>query len=209
MLGQMGASAWYDERVMQACHYLLEHALLPGGQMSYNKAPSGTFDCLQGNLLWSLRVKGIDDPRLQAAYEWTARTITGEGLAPSSDRKAEQRYYAYKCGPLFACGANYGQPCAWGAVKVMLALGLCPAEWRSPLVERAIGEGVNFLLDNRPAEAAYPNGENPKPSGNWWKFGFPIFYVSDILQIAEAMAGFSHMGCRSKSECRNSPNRWN
>jgi hypothetical protein len=60
------------------------------------------------------------------------------------------------------------------------------------LVERAIGEGVNFLLDNRPAEAAYPNGENPKPSGNWWKFGFPIFYVSDILQIAEAMAGLGY-----------------
>ncbi len=26
-----------------------------------------------------------------------------------------------------------------------------------------------------------------KPSGNWRKFGFPVFYVTDNLQVAEAM----------------------
>ena len=49
-------------------------------------------------------------------------------------------------------------------------------------------QGVDFLLDTDPAEARYPSGFSDKPSGNWWKFGFPVFYVTDILQIAEALA---------------------
>ena len=47
------------------------------------------------------------------------------------------------------------------------------------MIGRAIQAGVNFLLDNHPAEAGYPNGWAEKPSGNWWKFGFPVFYVAD------------------------------
>jgi hypothetical protein len=42
-----------------------------------------------------------------------------------------------------------------------------------------------------PATADYPRGfpnASGKPSGNWWKFGFPNFYVADILQICEALA---------------------
>ena len=30
-------------------------------------------------------------------------------------------------------------------------------------------------------------GWNAKPSRNWWKFGFPVFYVTDLLQIVEAL----------------------
>jgi hypothetical protein len=52
-----------------------------------------------------------------------ARTVAGEGLAPLADKKAPLRYYAGKCGPLFACGANNGFPCAWGEAIVMLAFG--------------------------------------------------------------------------------------
>ena len=55
------------------------------------------------------------------AFEWMARTVTGEGIAPLTDKQAAVRYYAYKCGPGFACGVNNQRPCAWGAVKVMLA----------------------------------------------------------------------------------------
>jgi hypothetical protein len=50
MLAQLGASAKQDERIALACSYLLEHALAPGGQFSSNGPPSGTADCLQGNM---------------------------------------------------------------------------------------------------------------------------------------------------------------
>ena len=45
-------------------------------------APSGTIDCLQGNLCWALLELGCDDPRLDGAFDWMARTVTGEGMAP-------------------------------------------------------------------------------------------------------------------------------
>ena len=189
LLAQLGASVKEDKRIRLACKYYLDHALSPGGQISAmtNNSPSGAADCLQGNMLWSLMALGYDDPRMDVAYEWMARTVTGEGVAPMKDKHAEVRYFAGKCGPMFACGANNKLPCAWGGVKVLLALSQLPAEKRSELVKRAIHHGVEFFFGVDPSTAKYPTGYAEKPSGNWWKFGFPVFYVSDILQIAEAL----------------------
>lgn len=191
LLAQLGAHIREDKRIKTACNYLLDHALTEGGQFSAmtNASPSGTIDCLQGNLLWSLMELGCDDPRLRPAYEWMARSTTGEGVSPMKDKHAPVRYYAYKCGPNFACGANNKLPCAWGGCKVLLAFGKLPVEQRTPLIQRAIHQGVDFFFSVDPVTANYPNGIAAKPSGNWWKFGFPVFYVTDILQIAEAFAG--------------------
>lgn len=38
-----------------------------------------------------------------------------------------------------------------------------------------------------PATAEYPHPYADKPSRNWWKFGFPVSYVTDLLQILEAL----------------------
>jgi hypothetical protein len=192
MLAQLGASAKQDQRIALACSYLLEHALAAGGQFSTSGAPSGTADCLQGNMCWALTVLDYDDPRLDLAYEWMARSLTGEGVAPASDRQAALRYYAGKCGPLFACGANNKLACAWGATKVMQAFSVWPEDRRTPLIENAIQQGIGFLLGIDPAEANYPSGWSDKPSGNWWKFGFPVFYVTDLLQIVEALVGLGY-----------------
>jgi hypothetical protein len=186
-LAQLGGSVACDERIRRACEYLLDHSLAPDGQFSTNGAPSGTADCLQGNLCAALSDLGINDPRLEAAYEWMARSVTGEGVAPMEEKGAPVRYYAGKCGPLFACGSNNKLSCAWGGVKVMLAFGKMPMNYCTPLVGDAIKQGVDFFLGVDPATAGYPNGWSDKPSGNWWKFGFPVFYVTDLLQLVEAM----------------------
>jgi hypothetical protein len=192
MLAQLGASAKQDERIALACSYLLDHALTTGGQISMSGTPSGTIDCLQGNMCWALTELGYDDSRLEQAYKWMARSVTGEGVAPVHEKEATLRFYAGKCGPVFCCGANNKMPCAWGAAKVMLAFSVLPKERRTPLIERAIQQGVDFLFSVDPAEATYPSGLSDKPSGNWWKFGFPVFYVTDILQIVEALVGLGY-----------------
>ncbi|HEX9114692.1 MAG TPA: nitrogen fixation protein NifH [Anaerolineae bacterium] len=196
MLAQLGASVAEDARVGRACAYLLDHALAPGGQFSGTGPASGTADCLQGNLCWALVALGCEDRRLEKAFDWLARSVTGEGIAPMTERDAAERYYAGKCGPTFACGSNNKLPCAWGAVKVMLALGSWPAAHRTPAMARAIAHGLTFLLDGDPARAGYPNGWAEKPSGNWWKFGFPVFYVTDLLQNVEALVA---LGCGGDS----------
>jgi hypothetical protein len=192
MLSQLGASTEHDERIARACAYVLDHALTEGGHFTASGAPSGTADCLQGELCAAMLDLGYDDPRLDRAFEWMARSVTGEGVASSHERHATVRYYAGKCGPLFACGANNKLPCAWGAVKVMLAFSKLPPQRRTPLINRALQMGIDFLLSTDPAEANYPMGYSDKPSGNWWKFGFPVFYVTDLLQNVEALVA---LGC--------------
>lgn len=188
LLAQLGAHIEEDPRIATACAYLLENNLNPGGQFSTGKGPSGTVDCVQGNLTAALIALGCRDPRLEKAYEWIARSVTGEGVAPNTERQAPLRYYAYKSGPGFLCGVNNYQPCAWGAVKIMLALAACPPEWQTPLIQAATQQGVDFLLSVDPAQATYPTYTGSAPSGNWWKFGFPVFYITDMLQILEALA---------------------
>jgi hypothetical protein len=191
-LAQLGARVSHDERISTACDYLLAHSLSEVASFSASGAPGATADCLHGNLLAALLDLGYSHPRLDEAFDWMARSVTGDGVAPLGEKNTPRRYYAGKCGPNFACGANNKLPCAWGAVKVMLAFGRLPLEQRTPQIEAAIRQGVDFLLGVDPATAAYPAGWAEKPSGNWWKFGFPVFYITDILQIVEALASLGY-----------------
>jgi hypothetical protein len=74
----------------------------------------------------------------------------------------------------------------------MLAFSKLPRRKRTGLINNAISAGVDFLLSVDPAKADYPCGYSNKPSGNWWKFGFPIFYVTDLLQNVEALVGLGY-----------------
>jgi hypothetical protein len=192
LLAQLGASLEMDPRLATACSYMMEHTLCSGGQFSWRGTSSCTIDCLQGNLCSALLDLGCRDPRLDQAFEWMARSQTGQGLAPMGDTSTSSRYFQGKCGPNFACTATHKQPCAWGAVKVMLAFSKYPREKRTPTMEKAIQMGVDFLFGTDPVGADYPTGSSAKPSGVWWKFGFPLFYGTDILQLAEAMSGLGY-----------------
>jgi hypothetical protein len=192
LLAQSGASAAEDKRIARGCAYLLDNNLAESGQFSTSAEPSGTVDCLQGNLCWALLELGYDDLRLKQAFEWMARSVTGEGIAPLTDKQAAVRYFAYKCGPNFVCGVNNQRSCAWGAVKVMLAFSAVPVRRRTPLMKRAIKQGVEFLFSVDPATASYPTKNAAKPDRRWWKFGFPVFYVADLLQNVEALAALGY-----------------
>lgn len=187
-LDQLGADP-ADERVQRACDYVLAHSQASNGGFGASGVagagappPSGVIHCLNGNLLRALIGFGrLDDPRVGRAIDWQARAITGEGV---------DRWYATAaCGPGFACAANERLPCAWGAVKAMGALARIPADRRTPLVRRAIDEGLDFLLSRDPAEADYPAGwGNSRPNRSWFKLGFPSGYVTDVLQNLEVLA---------------------
>jgi hypothetical protein len=70
----------------------------------------------------------------------------------------------------------------------MLAFSQLSRERWTPLIEEAVRQGVEFFFSVDPATATYPSGWSDKPSGNWWKLGFPVFYVTDLLQTVEALA---------------------
>ncbi len=215
LLAQLGMRASDDPRIATACNHLLDTTIMPYGQVSYNGTPSGTIDCLQGNICRVLVEMGVVDSRLDRAIDWMARTVTGDGIAPAGTHGDPMRYDGYNCGPGFACRANYGAPCAWGATKVMLALAATLPTQRSPQVAAAIKQGVEFLLSVEPVTAAWPTGDGSVPDGRWWKFGFPVYYTVDLLQTAETLVALGYGDDRRLAATldlirakRNAQGRW-
>jgi len=202
-LGQLGADG-SDRRVKRGADYVLTHsrAREPYGGVSLNGTPSGMYHCIQGNLCTSLLDLGFgDDPRVQAALDWLARSITGEGICPAvpgerrlpKDTIEAARYYrSGNSGPGFLCAANSQRPCAWGAIPALDALSRIPSRDRSPAVKRAIQEGRTFLLSRDPAVADYPTPTGGPPSRSWFQFGYPMGYVQDVLRNLEVLTA---LGC--------------
>jgi hypothetical protein len=191
-LDQLGADP-ADARIRAACEYVLAHSQAYSGGFGASGVsgeapppPSRVIHCLNGNLLRALIDFGwIHDERVGQAIDWQARAITGE---------APIRFYlSATSGPGFACAANGGLPCAWGAIKAMRALARVPRHDRSPLVQRAIAQGTEFLLSCDPATAMYPMAYgNTKPSASWFTLGFPSGYVADVLQNLEILCELGH-----------------
>ncbi len=187
-----------DPRVQAACEYVLAHSRSSYGGFSAGADPAGMIHCLQGNLVAALVDLGcIDDPRLQQAVDWLARSITGEGIAPAEDKQAVPRYYrSGNSAPGFACAANEGQPCAWGATRALLALSKLPLVQRTPRIQAAIDLGVHFLLSVDLLTAAYPiPSYSGKPSRSWFQLqALPQGYVTDLLLVLEVLValGYRH-----------------
>ncbi|MBX7112645.1 MAG: nitrogen fixation protein NifH [Dehalococcoidia bacterium] len=191
-LEQLGADPSHPQ-VRRACEYVMRWAPTPSGGFASsgvgqerNPPPSRVIHCLNGNLLHALIAFGhLEAPAVQAGVHWAARSILGTD---------EVTYYrSGTSGPGFACVANDGLPCAWGAIKELGALALIPQKQRSTRVGQAIEAGVEFLLSRDPAAADYPMGYgNTKPAASWFRFGFPSAYVADVLQNLEVLAALGH-----------------
>jgi hypothetical protein len=185
-LDQLGADGT-DPGIRAACEYLLEHTQSVAGGFGYSgpaasrPAPSSVVHCLNGNLLRAMIGFGLlDDPRVQRSLAYQVASISGEGKVTF--------YKSATTEPGFRCAMNYGDPCAWGATKAVLALARVPAERRTPAVAKAFEQGAAFLLSRDPSIADYPMGPSTVPSSSWFKLGFPSGYVGDVLQTLEALS---------------------
>lgn len=192
-LAQLGADG-NDERVKKGCQTVLENNICALGGLSYNGTNAGMIHCLQGILAAALIDLGwLGDERLARALDWLARSITGEGIAPAEEKDVPARYYrSANNAPGFACGANNHLPCAWGAVKAGLALGKVPVHSRTGEIKQAIAAAAEFLLSGNPVEANYPQWAAEKPNRSWFQFGYPLGYVTDVLQNLEVLVSLGY-----------------
>jgi hypothetical protein len=197
-----------DPAVRRGCDYVLDHARARapyGGFTAMMELyPAGQVQCLGGNLGAALIDLGwLGDPRLGEALIWLARSITGEGIvladevmhAANPDSDQTVRYFkGGNSGPGFECAANSRKPCAWGAVKAMLALARIPEPDRTPTMQAAIAAGIDFLLGRDPAVADYPTTDDRPASRSWSQLGYPLGYVTDVLQNLEALVALGRGG---------------
>lgn len=193
-LAELGADGKHPQ-AQRGCKYLLEHAQsVNGGFSAYaNAVPSGAIHCLNGNLIWALTALGYgNDERVQRAVDWLAGAIAGEDF---------DAFNALTPGPGFLCGVNDKQPCAWGAVKALRALNALPKNLRRARVNKAMQITIDFLLSHDLAKADYPYTR--RVSGEWFKFGFPLSYTSDVL---EALLALTDAGCGDDPRLKNAIN---
>ena len=177
-LAMLGARVDHDPALAKACKYYIDHAFCEDGGLTYNGKPHGYITCLQGNMCAALTLLGVQDERLDKAFALMSARIDGSA----------EKYYSYAYAPGFSCSANNKKECAWGAVKTLWAYSTLPSEKRSAHAS-AIQRGVDFLFSVDPVTADYPTWNGQPTSSNWWRFGFPVFYITDMLQAVDALAG--------------------
>jgi len=199
-LAQLGADA-SDPRIRASGEILLSRYVDSNGRLlgdlSFKGTPRSGFDCTAGGMGAALIDFGwINDQRLQRALERLALSITGAGFADAPNLDLNQRYEkSGKSSPPFACsGRNANLPCAWGAIKAMIALNKVPPAQRTRNMHEAIKLGVDFLLSHDPAVADYPFGTRNKPSSNWFKFYYPLRSEADVLQNLEVLVALGQAG---------------
>lgn len=144
--------------------------------------------CLDGNILYYLiRFGYMNDPRTQRTLDFQ--------VGYHDDENAGWRCRAYPIDPDRVFPVN----CYMGATKVLKALSLIPEEKRSPEVRRVILREVGNLMDNNVYQyLRNPNGSRKDKAG-WKRFGFPLFYQTDVLEILGTLTRLGVRDPRMKS----------
>jgi hypothetical protein len=98
------------------------------------------------------------------------------------------------------CHWNSGYACAWGVARTLWGLAAIPQHMQGPAVERAIQQGLEFLL----APGSLPAADYPVPDGGrahtfWSRLSFPLFYRADVLfvlRVAAELGAMDHPGAQ-------------
>jgi hypothetical protein len=190
ILAELGADG-QDERVKKACEFILANSQdrKSGGFSAWLSVRvgggrySGVLPCLTGNMVWSLiRLGFLGDPRVKRGIEWIAkyqRFDDGEAYPP--------KIWPYE--KATSCFGNHS--CHMGVVKALKALAEIPAEKRSAAVVDSIERGVEYMLKHHIYKRSHDLSKVSKPS--WLRFGFPLMYQTDVLEILGILA---RLGCK-------------
>lgn len=180
ILAELGADG-SDSRIQNACEFILNNSQdKESGGFSQSTAVktgggrhSEVIPCLTGNLAFSLiRLGYLDDPRIREGIKWMTtyqRFDDGEGEAPPG-----WPYDKYEM-----CWGKH--TCHMGVVKMLKALAEIPTDVRSGDVKKAIAAGAEYMLIHHVYKRSHNLGRMSKPG--WQKFGFPLMYQTDVLEI--------------------------
>lgn len=181
ILAELGADS-ADRRVKKACEFILEnsqHRESNGFSMMHAEKTgggrqSGVIPCLTGNMVWSLiRLGYLEDPRVKAGINWIStyqRFDDTDGTGPPKGWPYDR---------FVTCFGKH--TCHMGAAKALKALAEIPPEKRDNKTQTAIKTGAEYFLKHHIYKKSHDLSKVSKPG--WLKFGFPLMYQDDALEI--------------------------
>lgn len=184
-LAELGAEA--TPQIKEQCEYLFENSQerQDGGFSQNTAARTGggriteVIPCLTGNMVWSLIHFGyLDDPRLQNAIEWITRFMRfNDGVADDPQVPPYDHYD-------MCWGAH---TCLMGVVKALKGLSAVPTERRTKEINDIVQKAIDFILIHHIYKRSHNLSRKSKPG--WLKFGFPLMYQTDVLEILDILTG--------------------
>jgi hypothetical protein len=182
-LAESGATR--NTQIEAQCEYLFEHSqeMGAGGFAMNNAAKKGggrtseVIPCLTGNMVWSMIHFGyLEDARLQKGIDWLTRYMRfNDGVETDPQVPPYDRYEI--------CWGRH--TCFMGVVKALKALSAIPEEKRTDDINRTIQKAAGFLLIHHIYKQSHNPNRTAKPG--WLKFGFPLMYQTDVLEILDIL----------------------
>jgi hypothetical protein len=180
ILAELGADG-SDERIKKACEFILEHSQdhESGGFSIWHSVKagggrhSGVVPCLTGNMVWSLIKLGfLEDSRVERGISWITKY-------QRFDDGIEHVPKGWPYDKLTSCFSKHS--CHMGVVKALKALAAIPVHKRSGDVKSTIEAAAEYFLIHHVHKRSHDLSRVSKPS--WLKFGFPLMYQTDALEI--------------------------
>ncbi|MFX1561713.1 MAG: hypothetical protein ACFFDP_00195 [Promethearchaeota archaeon] len=132
--------------------------------------------CFDGNILYYLVYFGyLEDARVKRLIDF---------LVNHHDNKAGGWLCrAYPINPEGVFPTN----CYMGMYRIFRAFSIIPDRHRSPIINRIIGKAVEVMLENGIYKyLRAPDGQRKEKAG-WKRFGFPLFYNADVLEVLDTL----------------------
>jgi hypothetical protein len=128
--------------------------------------------CFDGNILYYLNHFGyLEDPRtgklLEFIYEYY--DVENKGW----------KCRAYPINPEKVFPIN----CYMGATKILKAFSMIPVQKRSSKMKEIIERETEKILENKVYKYLRNIDGNRKDKSGWKRFGFPLFYQADLLEV--------------------------
>jgi hypothetical protein len=143
--------------------------------------------CITGNILGYLIHFGYyDDERTQKAIQFIVDTHTDDCGWKCRAYPIDQKVV-------------YPINCFMGSIKGLIALSMIPKKKRSSTINAIIEKNVEVILRNKVFMYLREKDGKRKAKYGWTRFGFPLFYNSDILEILGLLAGLGIKDPRTRN----------
>jgi hypothetical protein len=135
--------------------------------------------CFDGNILYYLNHFGyLEDPRTRKLLEFIYDYY-------DKDNKG-WKCRAYPINPQAVFPVN----CYMGAIKILKAFSRIPKTKRSLEMREIISKETDKILENRVYKYLRNKDGTRKEKAGWKRFGFPLFYQSDLLEVMDILTRF-------------------